>query len=62
MIDPSPRDPDAPLSPSNRFTVDAARFVEGRPDPSQNVHPPGNPPLDVLACLEAQAELDRIVG
>jgi hypothetical protein len=31
-------------------------------DPSRNVGPPGNGPLDVLACLQAQAELDSIVG
>ena len=57
-----PPDPDAPLPPADRFAVDLARFLDGRGDPSQNVHPPGNPPLDVLACLAAQAELDRIVG
>ena len=57
-----PRDPDALLPTDDRFAVDLARFIDGRCDPSQNVHPPGNPPLDVLACLQAQAELDRIVG
>ena len=62
MRSPEPRDPDAPGPSSDRFAVDVARFLDGRGDPSQNVHPPGNPPLDVLACLEAQAELDRIVG
>jgi hypothetical protein len=36
--------------------------VDGRVDPSRNVHPPGNPPLDVLATLESEAALDRIVG
>jgi hypothetical protein len=42
--------------------VELTRFLEGRVDPGRNVHPPGNPPLDVLACLQAQDELDRIVG
>ena len=57
-----PADQDAPLPADARFAVDLARFVDGRCDPSQNVHPPGNPPLDVLAALEAQEALDRIVG
>ena len=57
-----PRDPDAPLPADDRFAVDLARFVDGRVDPSRNVHPPGNPPLDVLATLESEAALDRIVG
>ena len=59
---PTPRDPDAPLRPDDRFTVDLTRFVEGRPDPSENVHPPGGGPLDVLAVLDGQEQLDRIVG
>lgn len=46
----------------DRFAVEAARFLEGRVDPSRNVQPPGNPPLDVLATLEAEAGLERIVG
>ena len=58
----APRDPDGPLPAADRFTVDAARFLDGRTDPSLNVHPPGNPPLDVLATLESEAALDRIVG
>lgn len=57
-----PQDPDSPLPPGGRFAVDLARFVDGRGDPSLNDHPPGNPPLDVLAALEAQEALDRIVG
>ena len=61
-MEPRETDPDAPLPAADRFSVDLARFVDGRADPSQNVHPPGNPPLDVLACLQAQYELDRIVG
>jgi hypothetical protein len=55
-------DPDAPIRANDRFAVELARFLEGRVDPSRNVQPPGNPPLDVMACLQAQAELDRIVG
>jgi len=54
--------PDAPLPAADRFSVEAARFLEGRVDPGLNVHPPGNPPLDVLACLAAQDSLDSIVG
>ena len=57
-----PPDPDAPLPPDGRFAVELARFLDGRVDPSCNGHPPGNPPLDVLAALEAQEALDRIVG
>ena len=57
-----PQDPDAPLPAHDRFSVDLARFLDGRVDPSRNVSPPGNGPIDVLACLAAQAELDRIVG
>lgn len=60
-MEPDPN-PDAPLRPDERFTVDVNRFVEGRPDPSESVHPPGNGELDVMAMLEAQAQLDRIVG
>jgi hypothetical protein len=56
------QDPDAPLPLDDRFAVDLARFLDGRVDPSRNVAPPGNGPIDVLACLEAQAELDRIIG
>ena len=51
-----------PLRPDARFSVDVARFLDGRPDPSRNVAPRGNAPLDVLAALEAQEQLDRIVG
>lgn len=58
-----PLDPlDVPLPSDDRFAVEARRFLEGRVDPGRNVHPPGNPPLDVLACLQAQDELDSIVG
>jgi hypothetical protein len=56
------RDPDEPLPPDARFAVDVARFVDGREDPSQNVHPRGNAELDVLACLHGQEQLDSIVG
>lgn len=46
----------------DRFAVEMARFLDGRVDPSQNVSPPGNPPLDVRATLEAEAGLERIIG
>ncbi len=55
-------DLDTPLPGNDRFSVELARFLDGRVDPSLNVHPPGNPPLDVLATLEAEAELERIFG
>jgi hypothetical protein len=55
-------DLDRPLSPDARFSVDVARFLEGRTDPSRNDRPPGNPPLDLLAALAAQEQLERIVG
>ena len=53
---------DVPLPPDARFSVDLARFVDGRVDPSQNVRPPGNSQVDVLAVLEAEEQLERIVG
>jgi hypothetical protein len=46
----------------DRFSVELARFLDDREDPSENVHPRGNRPLDVLAALEAQEQLDSIVG
>jgi hypothetical protein len=55
-------DPDRPLRPDDRFAVDVARFLDGRPDPSLNVHPAGSGPLDMAAMLESQEQLDRIVG
>lgn len=55
-------DLDSPLPVGDRFAVELARFLDGRVDPSRNSHPPGNPPLDVLATLAAEAELDRIFG
>lgn len=54
--------PDTPLPPDDRFGVDVARFVDGRPDPSTNDSPPANPPVDVLRVLEAQAQLDVVIG
>lgn len=54
--------PDSPTSGDDRFGVELARFLDGRVDPSQNVSPPSNPPLDVVATLEAEAGLERIVG
>lgn len=54
--------PDGPLPPDSRFLVELARFLDGRGDPSQNVQPPGNAPLDPVAVLEREAELRRIVG
>lgn len=59
---PSAHPDDAPLPAANRFSVELARFVDGRVDPGRNVAPPGNPPLDVIATLQAEAELERIVG
>ena len=53
---------DAPLAADDRFSVELARFLDGRVDPSRNVHPPGNPPLDLFATLEAQEGLERIIG
>ncbi|MBA2517574.1 MAG: hypothetical protein H0V22_09735 [Solirubrobacterales bacterium] len=53
---------DLPMPAHDRFAVEMARFMDGRIDPSQNISPPGNPPLDVLATLQAEAELERIVG
>ena len=53
---------DEPLRPDARFSVEVARFLDGRPDPSRNVAPRGNAPLDVLAVLAAQEQLDRIIG
>ena len=61
-MEPLAGPPDEPPVSFDRFCVEAARFLEGRVDPGRNVHPPGNPPLDVLACLEAQDRLDSIVG
>ncbi len=55
-------DLDRPLEAHDRFSIELARFLEGRVDPSRNTHPPGNPPLDVMATLAAEAELDRIFG
>jgi hypothetical protein len=60
IVHPAPDE--QPLPGDDRFSVELTRFLEGRVDPGRNVHPPGNPPLDVLACLQAQDELDRIVG
>ena len=53
---------DVPLAPDDRFGVDVARFVEGRVDPSRNVSPPGGSDVDVMAVLEAEEQLRRIVG
>ena len=53
---------DRPMAAQDRFAVELARFVDGRVDPSRNVSPPGNPPLDVRATLEAEAGLERIMG
>ena len=54
-------DSDEPLDAEDpRFEVELARFVDGRPDPSSNTCPPGNPPLDVLKLLEAQEQLDQL--
>ncbi len=53
---------DVPLRPDDRFAVDVARFVDGRVDPSTNTRPPGGSELDVLAVLEAEEQLRRIVG
>ncbi|MBA2515549.1 MAG: hypothetical protein H0V26_14675 [Solirubrobacterales bacterium] len=55
-------EPDLPMPADDRFAVEMARLMDGRVDPSQNVAPPGNPPLDVLATLQAEAGLERIVG
>ena len=44
------------------FAVELARFLDGRVDPSRNVAPPANPPLDPLATLQAEAGLERIMG
>ncbi len=55
-------DAEEPLRPDSRFSVEVARLIDGRPDPSTN-RPPGNPEsIDVLACLETQEQLDRILG
>ncbi len=53
---------DVPLRPDARFAVDVARFVDGRVDPSTNTSPPGGSELDVIAVLEAEEQLRRIVG
>ena len=55
-------DSDLPMPAADRFAVELARFMDGRPDPSQNVSPPGNPPLDTRLTREAEAGLERIVG
>ena len=54
-------EPDQPIPPDSRFAVELARLLDGRPDPATNPPPPGGP-VDVLACLEWQEQLDRIVG
>jgi hypothetical protein len=53
---------DQPLPPDDRFSVDVARFVDGRPDPSTNARPPENPPVDVIALLEAEERLASVFG
>jgi len=53
---------DQPLRPDERFAVDLARWLDGRPDPSRNVRPPGNGSLDALRMLRGQEQLDAIVG
>lgn len=53
---------DLPMPANDRFAVELARFMDGRVDPSQNVAPPGNPPLDARATREAEAGLERIIG
>jgi hypothetical protein len=58
MTDPD----DRPLRPDARFAVDLARWLDGRPDPSSNTRPPGNPEVDPVRVLEAQVWLDRVVG
>ncbi len=55
-------DLDLPLRPDDRFAVDVARFLDGRVDPSRNVAPPGGSEVDVMAVLEAEEQLRRIVG
>ena len=54
--------PDTPLPPDDRFGVDVARFVERAPGPVDERQPPANPPVDVLRVLEAQAQLDVVIG
>jgi hypothetical protein len=56
------REPDQPMPANDRFAVELARFLDGRVDPSRNVAPPANPPLDALATLQAEAGLERIMG
>ena len=56
------RSADLPLAHDDRFSVELARFLDGRADPSTRATPPGNPPIDVLAALRAQEQLDSIVG
>ena len=53
---------DAPIPPDARFSVEVARFVDVRVDPSRNIAPPGGSDLDVIAVLEAEEQLARIVG
>ena len=53
---------DTPLGRDARFSVDVARFLDGRVDPSQNVAPPGRSEVDPIAVLEAEEQLARIVG
>jgi hypothetical protein len=52
---------DTPLPADTRFSVELARFLDGRPDPSRNV-PPGGSEVDPIAVLEAEEQLGRIVG